>query len=246
MARNLVSQPISAGEWHVLGRAERAACKTVGFAYVGSNPTPATSCENGPLAAYSRAGGAFFSVPSCVTLSRCGPSCCAVHGRIADGRPCGWAARSGQLRRSVCAVATVGAHRRRFHGRPRTGRAGGVSRLDARRRVRGHRRGRYRQVEVTDQAGPGTPGGRHLRLRLATRWPWADEIRAAFTRLQALPSGWPAGTVISTGQGAARGRRTHACGVTAASPPRRAPENHRQPNHSDQHHQQAKDIEANG
>jgi hypothetical protein len=23
-------------------------CKTVGTAYVGSNPTPATTCENGP------------------------------------------------------------------------------------------------------------------------------------------------------------------------------------------------------
>jgi hypothetical protein len=26
-----------------------AVCKTVGSAYVGSNPTPATTCENGPL-----------------------------------------------------------------------------------------------------------------------------------------------------------------------------------------------------
>src|SRR5690349_4766196 len=29
--------------------------------------------------------GRFFSVPACVTLSRCRPSCCGVHGRIADG-----------------------------------------------------------------------------------------------------------------------------------------------------------------
>jgi len=40
------------------------------------------------------------------------------------------------LGRSVCIVGTVGAHRRRFHGRLRTGRAGGIVRLDARRRVR--------------------------------------------------------------------------------------------------------------
>jgi len=36
---------------------------------------------------------------------------CGVHGRIADG---------------IRGARTVGAHRRLFHGRPRTGRAGGV------------------------------------------------------------------------------------------------------------------------
>ena len=39
-----------------------AVCKTVGSAYVGSNPTPATTSENGPLAMNSRLGGPF---PSC-------------------------------------------------------------------------------------------------------------------------------------------------------------------------------------
>jgi hypothetical protein len=38
-------------------------------------------------------------------------------------------------------------------------------------------------------AGRLVRGGRRLRLRLAERWPWADEITAAVTRLQALPSG---------------------------------------------------------
>jgi hypothetical protein len=38
-----------------------AVCKTVGSAYVGSNPTPATICENGPLAAETRLGGPFSS-----------------------------------------------------------------------------------------------------------------------------------------------------------------------------------------
>jgi len=42
-----------------------AVCKTVGSAYVGSNPTPATTCENGPLAVNSRLGGPF---PSCHAL----------------------------------------------------------------------------------------------------------------------------------------------------------------------------------
>jgi NAD(P)H dehydrogenase (quinone) len=37
-------------------------CKTVGLAYDGSNPSPATTCENGPLAGDSRASGPFFSV----------------------------------------------------------------------------------------------------------------------------------------------------------------------------------------
>ena len=41
-----------------------AVCKTVGSAYVGSNPTPATTCENGPLAANSRASGPFPSCPA--------------------------------------------------------------------------------------------------------------------------------------------------------------------------------------
>ena len=67
--------------------------------------------------------GRFFSVPACVTLSRCRSSYCAVHGRIADGRPCCKDGRYAQLRRSACTVAAVGAHRRLFHGRPRTGRA---------------------------------------------------------------------------------------------------------------------------
>jgi len=62
-----------------------AGCKTVGSAYVGSNPTPATTCENGPLAGNSRLCGPFFSVPWYVILSRCEPLCRGVHGRIADG-----------------------------------------------------------------------------------------------------------------------------------------------------------------
>jgi hypothetical protein len=38
-------------------------------------------------------------------------------------------------------------------------------------------------------AGRLASSGRRLRLRLAGRWPWASEITAAVTRLQALPSG---------------------------------------------------------
>ena len=43
--------------------AKGTVCKTVGSAYVGSNPTPATTCENALLAAISRASGAFLLGP---------------------------------------------------------------------------------------------------------------------------------------------------------------------------------------
>jgi len=64
--------------------------------------------------------GRFFSVPACVTLSRCRSSYCAVHGRIADGRLCCKDGCCAQLGRSVCTVVAVGVHRRRSRGRPRT------------------------------------------------------------------------------------------------------------------------------
>jgi hypothetical protein len=38
-------------------------------------------------------------------------------------------------------------------------------------------------------AGRLARGGRRLRLRLAQNWPWAADITAAITRLQAIPSG---------------------------------------------------------
>lgn len=37
-------------------------------------------------------------------------------------------------------------------------------------------------------AGRLVRGGRRLRLRIATRWPWATQISTAMTRLQALPA----------------------------------------------------------
>jgi len=38
-------------------------------------------------------------------------------------------------------------------------------------------------------AGRLVRGSRRLRLRLARNWPWAADITAAITQLQALPSG---------------------------------------------------------
>src|SRR6267154_2101932 len=91
-----------------------AVCKTVGSAYVGSNPTPATTCENGPLAVNSRLGGPFVLCPGVCHLV-------ALWGGVAR------CPRTHSGRRQ--GLITVGAHRRLFHGRPRTGRASSVFRL---------------------------------------------------------------------------------------------------------------------
>ena len=46
------------------------------------------------------------------------------------------------------------------------------------------------RLRLFSAAGRLARGGRRRRaLRLAARWPWASEITAAVTRLQALPSG---------------------------------------------------------
>ena len=45
------------------------------------------------------------------------------------------------------------------------------------------------RLRLFSAAGRLARGGRRLRLRLAERWPWAGEVTAAVTRLQALPSG---------------------------------------------------------
>ena len=96
-----------------------AVCKTVGSAYVGSNPTPATTCGNGPLAAETRPAGCFLLVTPCIRVCHCGSVCCSVHGRIADG---------------VRAARTVGTHRRLFtdgHGQgPRGAHSGFACRAE--------------------------------------------------------------------------------------------------------------------
>ena len=112
-SRNRILERIRAVQRHMT-RAGGACCKTVGSAYVWFEPntchtTPATTCENGPLAGISRLCGPF---PLSRRVSPCravDPDVAGVHGRIADG---------------VRACRAVGVHRRLFHGRPRTGRAG--------------------------------------------------------------------------------------------------------------------------
>ena len=45
------------------------------------------------------------------------------------------------------------------------------------------------RLRLFSVAGRLASSGRRLRLRLADRWPWAGELTAAVTRLQAIPSG---------------------------------------------------------
>ncbi len=45
------------------------------------------------------------------------------------------------------------------------------------------------RLRLFSAAGRIARGGRRLRLRIAATWPWATQITAAITRLQALPSG---------------------------------------------------------
>jgi Transposase DDE domain group 1 len=45
------------------------------------------------------------------------------------------------------------------------------------------------RLRIFTAAGRITRGGRRLRLRLATHWPWATQISAAISRLQALEPG---------------------------------------------------------
>ena len=80
-----------------------AVCKTVGSAYVGSNPTPATTCGNAPLAANSRVSGAFLLRPvvchlvTLQTVALRGPRTHSGRASVLQGR-------------SVCTVTTVGVH----------------------------------------------------------------------------------------------------------------------------------------
>jgi Transposase DDE domain group 1 len=64
------------------------------------------------------------------------------------------------------------------------------------------------RLRVFAVAGRLARSGRRLRLRLAERWPWAAQVTVAAVRLQALPSGWPAGTATTTRKENTRARGT--------------------------------------
>jgi hypothetical protein len=89
---------------------------------------------------------------------------------------------------------------------------------------------------VAGAAGGPRPGKviADLRLRLAERWPWAGEIAAAVTRLQALPSVLPVPTATMTRKGNTRAAEPGPPGATAGRPGMATPEHRPQPNTSDQ------------
>src|SRR5271170_3130074 len=62
--RHLLSIPARCAGDTTVRLMAHTGCKTVGSAHVGSNPTPATTCANGPLAAETRPGGPFSSCVS--------------------------------------------------------------------------------------------------------------------------------------------------------------------------------------
>jgi len=45
------------------------------------------------------------------------------------------------------------------------------------------------RLRIFSAAGRIVRGGRRLRLRIAARWPWAGQITAGITRIQALAPG---------------------------------------------------------
>jgi Transposase DDE domain group 1 len=57
-------------------------------------------------------------------------------------------------------------------------------------------------------AGRLARGGRRMRMRIAATWPWATQLTAAISRLQALAPGCPAGTAPATRKGDLRARGT--------------------------------------
>jgi hypothetical protein len=129
-------------------------CKTVGSAYVGSNPTPATTRKDGPLAGNSRLCGPFLLCKNPISADE------GDEGSSAPARP---------GRASLVAGGTSG--RRRGQGRPCVREAarrgelsvyrGGPARAQRQRREAGHGRGR--------PAGPSGTGRTAGRLVSAGR-----------------------------------------------------------------------------
>ena len=72
-------------------------CKTVGSAYVGSNPTPATISENGRLLRRRGPAGRFFLVTPCIRLCHRASMRGSGYGHIADRVRAG-----GAVRQTAC------------------------------------------------------------------------------------------------------------------------------------------------
>src|SRR5271166_1710975 len=88
-------------------------CKTVGSAYVGSNPTPATTSQNGPLAAETRPGGPLSSCHAMyqrASLWVDAWQCARTYGVQRPGKT------SGARNRSLCYLVAVGRRKTRSAG----------------------------------------------------------------------------------------------------------------------------------
>jgi hypothetical protein len=88
------------------------------------------------------------------------------------------------------------------------------------------------RLRLLSVAGRLARSGRRLRFRLAEHWPWAANVTAAVTRLQALPSGYQPQHPCNTEGASARARGTPPSRRASRAPP--APENKPQPNTSGQ------------
>jgi hypothetical protein len=74
------------------------------------------------------------------------------------------------------------------------------------------------RLRLFSAAGRLVRGGRRLRLRLAERWPWAGDITATVTRLQARPPADQPEPPLRPGKETTRGRGTPPTGATAGQP----------------------------
>ncbi|SRR5712691_5873452 len=61
--RRIAGEVLLAKTWAQVRACSGDGCKTAGSAYVGSNPTPATTSENASLAAHMHASGALLRCP---------------------------------------------------------------------------------------------------------------------------------------------------------------------------------------
>ena len=154
---------------HVRGHIEVQAgayCKTVGSAYVGSNPTPATTSENGPLAAETRPAGRFLLVAACISACHWGSMRGSGYGYMADGvraeRAVRIIARFADLR-PFCTVAWAPGSSPDWPTRIPAGRSAGLAgaRADQRRPGAAHPAGNRDPAGRSHQRSPR----RHLPIR---------------------------------------------------------------------------------
>jgi hypothetical protein len=133
-----------------------AVCKTVGLAYVGSNPTPATTCGNSPWPAHMRPGADLVSGWPCAAGS--------CHMRVAVPNTCPSLAGSadGDLLLTESRVASVIPS---LENARRVGRRGHVHASASRQAGHGPASGSQRSGLLGPASPACTPSGRRCRWR---------------------------------------------------------------------------------